>query len=88
MPPHPHAHGGDDEEEEASHGPRVDGPPFMDLVSKQGRGFDVDYSLVQKVLGPGTISLSDFLRDVEIINRVYVPVSQRSFRYMRIGTGR
>jgi hypothetical protein len=46
MPPHPHAHGGDDEEEEVK-GPRIDGPPFIDLVAKQGRGFDADYSSLQ-----------------------------------------
>lgn len=89
MPPYPrpraHAHG-DDEEEEEDHGPRVDGPPFMDIVAKPGKGFEIDYSQVQKSLGPSSLSLSDFLRDLEMINRVYIPTAHRSYTYMRYGT--
>jgi len=86
MAPRPHAHGGDDEEEEPEIKPRVDGPPFVDLTAKQGRGFEADYDKVQKYLGPGKVSLSDFLRDIELINRVYVPSAHQSYIYMQAGT--
>jgi len=66
--------------------PRVDGPPFVDITAKQGRGFEVDYSTIQKGLGPGKISLSDFLRDIEAINRVYVPSAQASLKWMKYGS--
>lgn len=75
MPPRPraHAHGADDDEDEAP-GPRIDGPPFVDLVAKQGQGFTSDYSSLQHAIGPQRLALADYLRDVETINRVYVPV--------------
>lgn len=55
MPPRPHGHGDDEEEEEVIITPRTDGPPFVDIHAKQGRGFDVDYDTVQKYLGPGKV---------------------------------
>lgn len=85
MPPRPHGHGDDEEEEVIP--PRADGPPFVDIHAKQGQGFAIDYSVVQKGLGPGRISLSDFLRDIELINRVYVPSARASLKFMKFGTG-
>lgn len=35
---------------------RTDGPPFVDLKAKQGKGFEDDYDKVQKYLGPGKVS--------------------------------
>ena len=41
----PHGHGGDEEEEVIV--VRTDGPPFVDLKAKQGRGFEADFDKVQ-----------------------------------------
>jgi hypothetical protein len=34
---------------------RTDGPPFVDIKSKQGKGFEVDYDKVSKHLGAGKV---------------------------------
>ena len=34
---------------------RTDGPPFVDLKAKQGKGFDTDFDKVQRYLGPGKV---------------------------------
>jgi|APCry1669189768_1035252.scaffolds.fasta_scaffold217469_1 hypothetical protein len=44
----PHGHGGDEEEEVIV--VRTDGPPFVDLKAKQGRGFEADFDKVQVCL--------------------------------------
>lgn len=80
----PHAHGGGDEEPEIV--VRTDGPPFVDLKAKQGEGFSVDYDMVGKHLGLGKISLSDFQRDMDTLNRAYLPYVQRSGFYMKLGS--
>lgn len=51
----PHAHGGGDEEEEIII-VRTDGPPFVDLKAKQGKGFEIDYDKVCKYIGSGKVS--------------------------------
>jgi hypothetical protein len=66
----------------------VDGPPFIDVHAKQGRGFEVDFERVQKYLGPGKISLSDYQKDMETVNKVYLPTVHKSYVYLRIGSGR
>jgi hypothetical protein len=34
---------------------RTDGPPFVDIKAKQGKGFEVDYDTVCKHLGAGRV---------------------------------
>lgn len=80
----PHGHGGDEEEEEIK--PRVDGPPFVDIHAKQGEAFAVDFDTVQKHLGPGMLSLSDFMREMDIINKAYTPFIKRTHTFTKIGT--
>lgn len=80
----PHAHGGDDEEPVIE--VRTDGPPFVDLRAKQGAGFEVDFEKVGKYIGAGKLTLSEFMRDMEAINKAYVPVVQRCGFYMKCGS--
>jgi hypothetical protein len=80
----PHGHGAVEEEVIKV---RTDGPPFVDVHAKQGRGFDVDYDKVQKYLGPGKISLAEFMRDMDLLNKAYIPTAHRSYQYMRAGSG-
>jgi len=80
----PHAHGGDDEEPVIVI--RTDGPPFVDLKAKQGQGFEVDFDKVGKYIGTGKLTLNEFMRDVEAINKVYVPAVQRCGFYMKCGS--
>jgi hypothetical protein len=47
----------------------------------------VDYDSVNKHLGPGKLSLTDFSRDMDTINKVYIPLVTRCKFYMQIGTG-
>ena len=82
--PGPHAHGGDEEEPVIE--VRTDGPPFVDLKAKQGQGFEVDFVKVGKYIGEGKLSLSEFMRDMEAINKAYVPVVQRCGFYMKCGS--
>ena len=39
-----------------------------------------------KSLGPDKIKLSEFLQDIEAVNRVYLPVTQKSYKYMKYGS--
>lgn len=55
-------------------------------MSKQGRGFEIDFAAVSKSLGPDKIKLSEFLRDIEAIDKVYLPITQRSYKYMKYGS--
>lgn len=61
---------------------------YVTAAVVQGQGFDEDFDKLQKSIGPGKISLGDFMRDVEAINRVYVPIVQRSYKWMRYGSMR
>ena len=81
----PHAHGGGEEEEEVVV-VRTDGPPFADIKAKAGEGFDVDYVKVSRQLGEGKLSLADFTRDMEAINRAYVPTAHRAHVYLQAAT--
>jgi hypothetical protein len=87
MPPYPgpHAHGAPEEEEEVVV-VRTDGPPFADIMAKQGEGFEVDYEKVSRHLGAGKISLVDFSRDIDAVNRAYIPTAHRSHVYLRNAT--
>lgn len=38
---------------------RTDGPPFVDLKAKQGKGFEVDYDKVCKYIGSGKVCKID-----------------------------
>lgn len=78
-----HGHGGGDEEEIIT--PNVDGPPFADVKAKQGQGFTLDFDRVQKHLGPGKISLADFKRDMDMINKLYLPIAHKNYRYLQAG---
>jgi len=80
----PHAHGGDEDEPVIV--VRTDGPPFVDLKAKQGEGFEVDFEKVGKYIGAGKLTLSEFARDMEAINKAYVPVVQRCGWYMKAGS--
>lgn len=137
MPPRAHAHGGGDEEEVII--VRTDGPPFADVRSSPGRGFEVDFDRVSKFLGPGKVrrpflvpalywraaavrpggaprrpvpaaaaaaqatrpqrappsprphlflqlSAADFARDMDAINKVYVPTVRKAHKYLRIAS--
>ena len=57
-----------------------------DLKAKQGQGFDVDFNKVQAHLGPGKITHSDFARDIDLINKQYIPTAHKSYQYLRAGT--
>ena len=81
----PHAHGGGEEEEEVVV-VRTDGPPFADIKSKLGEGFEVDYEKVSRHLGAGKLSLADFTRDITALNAAYVPTAHRAHVYLKLAT--
>ena len=87
MPPYPvpHAHGAPEEVEEVVV-IRTDGPPFADIKAKQGEGFEIDFLKVSRHLGAGKLAQADFLRDMEAVNRAYVPTAYRSHLYLKIAT--
>lgn len=81
----PHGHGGDEEEEEIIE-VRLDGPPFCDIKAKQGKGFDIEFERVEKFLGPGKMTKAEFQRDLDAINKIYIPSAHQSFIYMQAGS--
>ena len=87
MPPRPigHAHGGDEEEEVIV--TRTDGPPFFEIPAKHGGGFVGDYERARKFLGEGSMSLESFTRDLERINKAYLPTAHLAHFYLRLSSG-